>query len=63
VDGCLIADGENPLEIADQLDALLDDLPGRARHGSSAQRRAHDEFLVFTQVRRWLETLVDQLRR
>jgi hypothetical protein len=27
--------------------------------GRSAQRRAHDEFMVFTQVRRWLEILAE----
>lgn len=63
VDGCLIPDSENPTEIADLLDTLLDDLAARARHGHSAQRRSHSEFLVFTQVRRWLETLVDVVRR
>jgi trehalose synthase len=63
VDGRLIPDGANPAEIADLLDSMLDDLPGRARYGNSAQRRAHSEFLIFTQVRRWLETLVSQVQR
>jgi len=63
VDGRLIPDSGNPAEISDLLNTLLDDLPGRARFGQSAQRRAHSEFLVFTQVRRWLETLVEQVRR
>ena len=45
------------------LDAMLDDLHGRTRLGQSAQRRVHDEFLVFTQARRWLETLAEQARR
>jgi trehalose synthase len=61
VDGRLIPDGATPAQIADLLDAMLDDLPGRARYGYSAQRRALSEFLVFTQVRRWLETLVGQV--
>jgi trehalose synthase len=61
VDGLLIPDCQHPGEIADLLDGLLDDLPRRARYGHSAQRRVHGEFLVFTQVRRWLETLVDQV--
>lgn len=63
VDGRLIADGDTPTEIADRLDAMLDDLPGLGRFGHSAQRRVHDEFLVFTQVRRWLEALADHVRR
>jgi trehalose synthase len=32
------------------------------RLGHSAQRRVHDEFLVFTQARRWLETLAEMVR-
>ncbi len=63
VDGRLIPDAEDPTEIADLLDVVLDDLSERVRYGRSAQRRAHTEFLVFTHVRRWLETLVNQLRR
>ena len=63
VDGRLISDSKDPRLIADQLDAMLDDLPGRHRLGHSAQRRVHDEFLVFTQVRRWLETLTEHVGR
>ncbi|MDJ0866596.1 MAG: glycosyltransferase [Myxococcota bacterium] len=63
VDGRLIPNSEDPQEIADLLDRMLDDLPGRARNGRSAQRRVHNEFLIFTQVRRWIETLANQLRR
>ncbi len=62
VDGRLIPAGAEPAEIADLLDALLDGLPARARYGRTAQRRVHDEFLVFTQVRRWLETLAEYAR-
>jgi trehalose synthase len=58
VDGRLIRDAQDPREIAELLDGLLDDPDAQARFGHSAQRRVHDEFLVFTQVRRWLETLV-----
>jgi len=60
VDGRLIDDCEDPHQIAELLDALLDDLPGRQRLGQSAQRRVHDEFLVFTQARRWLEVLAER---
>jgi trehalose synthase len=62
MDGRLISNSEDPHEIAELLDAMLDDLPGRTRCGQSAQRRAHEGFLVFTQVRRWLETLAEQVR-
>jgi trehalose synthase len=61
VDGHLVADSQNHRALADLLDATLEDLPGDARTGRSAQRRVHDEFLVFTQVRRWLETLAGVL--
>jgi trehalose synthase len=62
VDGRLVPAGAEPAEIADLLDVLLDGLPARARYGRAAQRRVHDEFLVFTQVRRWLETLAEYAR-
>ncbi len=62
MDGRLIPDCEDPAQIADLLDSTLDDLPGRAHFGRSAQRRVHDEFLVFTQARRWLEVLADHVR-
>jgi trehalose synthase len=62
MDGRLISDSNDPQQIADLLEGMLDDLPGRMRLGQSAQRRVHDEFLVFTQARRWLETLAHQLR-
>jgi trehalose synthase len=61
MDGRLLSDCENPDEIASLLQSMLDDLPGRTRWGHSAQRRVHDEFLVFSQVRRWLETMAAHL--
>ena len=62
MDGHLLSDSRDPREIAERLDAMLDDLDGRSRLGQSAQRRVHDEFLVFTQARRWLETLAELAR-
>lgn len=59
MDGQLIPDSRDPDAIADLLSAMLDDLEGRQRTGRCAQRRVHDEFLIFTQVRRWLETLAE----
>jgi trehalose synthase len=61
IDGRLVGDSRDPAEIAELLEAMLDDLPGRTRWGQTAQRRVHDEFLVFTQARRWLEALAQQL--
>jgi len=63
VDGRLIPDSGDPEGIAEILDLMLDDVPGRQRLGHSAQRRVHDEFLVFTQVRRWLEVLAEHAGR
>lgn len=57
VDGKLISDCQDVQQIAEILDRMLDDVPGRVRYGRSAQLRVHDEFLVFTQARRWLEVL------
>lgn len=57
LDGRLIGDAEDEDELAHALDEMLADPDCRARMGRSAQRRAHDEFMVFAQVRRWLELL------
>ncbi len=62
MDGRLISNSRDPQEIADLLEGMLDDLPGRLLLGQTARRRVHDEFLVFTQARRWLETLTHQLQ-
>jgi trehalose synthase len=59
VDGRLLADGQDPECIAELLDGLLDDLPGRHALGRNAQRRVHDDFLVFSQARRWIEVLAE----
>lgn len=57
VDGHLVADAEDAHEIADALADLLGDPLLRDRYARSAQRRVHDEFLVFEQVGRWLRLL------
>ena len=61
VDGRLIQHPEDPAEIAESLDAVLEDVAGRIRLGQNAQRRVNDEFLVFTQVRNWLAALADRV--
>ena len=63
VDGRLIQDPEDPEEIAARLDALLEDVAMRIQLGQNAQRRVNAEFLVFTQVRNWLATLTERVRR
>ena len=57
VDGVLVTDPTDPEEIARTLGDLLLDSRGREAMGRAAQRRVHDEFLVLTQVRRWLEVI------
>ena len=59
VDGWLIQEPEDKDEIAVRLDHLLRDMGERIRLGQSAQRRVHQEFLVFTQVHNWLTTLAE----
>ena len=63
VDGRLIGDPENPLELSRALDEMLADPARLERWGRSAQRRVHDEFLVLTQVRAWARTLAVMLGR
>lgn len=57
LEGRLTPDAEDPDAIAQRLDAMLADAAGRERWGAAAQRRVYDEFLVFSQVRRWIELL------
>lgn len=59
LDGRLVADPADPAEVASVLDEMLADPRARQAWGRSAQRRVHDEFLIFTQLRRWLEVLSD----
>ena len=58
-DGWLIDDPEDPDQIADALDYLLNDRVERAGLARTAQRRAHDQFMIFSQLRRWLELLAE----
>jgi trehalose synthase len=60
VDGRLLRSAEDSAEIADTLELLLTEPVMREAHGRAAQLRVQDEFLVFTQVRRWLELLARQ---
>lgn len=57
VDGRMANDPEDPEELCEILDQMLCAPTDREVWGRSAQRRAHDEFLVFTQVRRLIQVL------
>lgn len=59
MDGRLADDPEDTEALAAIMDEMLADGAGRARWGRTAQRRAHDDFMIFTQVRRWLEVLTE----
>jgi trehalose synthase len=61
LDGCLVTNPQDPREIADTLDELLRNQRKREALGRSAQQRVHDDFLVFTQVRRWLVLIADTI--
>lgn len=58
IDGRLSADPSDPAQVEAALVELLNDIEGRDAYALSAQRRVHDEFLMFAHVRRWLEVLV-----
>jgi trehalose synthase len=60
-DGWLIDDPEDPVQIADALDYLLNHRDERAALARTAQRRAHDQFMIFSQLRSWLG-LLEELR-
>jgi trehalose synthase len=59
IDGLLIMDANDPDELAEALDTLLKDPVKRDLMARSAQRRVHDEFLIFTQLRQWLRLLAE----
>jgi trehalose synthase len=63
LDGRLVADPEDRLELQRALADMLADPARLERWGHSAQRRAHEHFLMFGQLRAWgrlLATLVSR---
>jgi trehalose synthase len=59
VDGVLVSDPEDPEEIAEAMHRMLADEDWLEAWGSNAQRHVYDEFLIFGELRRWLELLAD----
>ncbi|MEZ4222216.1 MAG: glycosyltransferase [Polyangiaceae bacterium] len=57
IDGRLHHDAADPAVIATALVEMLNDPAGRATWGRTGQRRAYDEFLIFSQLRSWLRVL------
>lgn len=57
VDGRLVNDARDADEIATVLDQMLQDPQSLDHWGRNAQLRVHNEFLIFTQLSRWLRLL------
>ena len=57
IDGRLVADPENVDELAAVLIDMLADPDRVDAWGRAAQRRVHENFLIFTQLRGWLDVL------
>jgi trehalose synthase len=63
LDGRLVADPQNPEELEQALSDMLGDAARLERWGQSAQRRVHEHFLVFGQLRAWGRLLPALLTR
>lgn len=63
VDGRLVNQPEDPDEIAALLDEMLKRPQTLERWGRNAQLRVHTEFLIFTQLSRWLRRLTAVVAR
>jgi len=57
VDGRLVNDPNNSEEVGSVLDEMLQHPQTLERCGRNAQLRVHNEFLIFTQLSRWLRLL------
>jgi trehalose synthase len=63
LDGRLVPDANDPDGIAEVLFSILDDWNARERMARTGQRRVYKEFLIFTQLRRWLRALTETATR
>lgn len=63
VDGRMVGDPENPDEIASMLDQMLRSTQTLERWGRNGQLQVHKEFLIFTQLSRWLRLLASAVSR
>ena len=57
IDGVLVSDPNDEREVADALERMLAEPKTREDYARRAQRRVHAEFLIFTQLQRWLRVL------
>lgn len=60
LEGRLVRDPGDPREVAEALSRMLAEPAALDRRARLAQRRVHDEFLIFTQLRRWLSLLAER---
>lgn len=58
LDGRLVDDAEDAVQLSKLLDELLGAPAERERLARAAQRRVHESFLIFTQLGCWLRLLV-----
>jgi trehalose synthase len=63
IDGRLHHDATDPDAIASALATMLNDPRKRDAWGRQGQRRVSDEFLIFSQLRRWLRMLANTADR
>jgi trehalose synthase len=57
LDGRLIGDPGSPEELAEAMESMLAEAAARDAWGRNAQRRVHQNFLVFNQLRAWIQLL------
>jgi trehalose synthase len=63
VHGRLNPNPEDPEAVATVLHEMLQEAEKHSIWGRNARRRAADKYLVFTQVRRWLEVMAETFER
>jgi trehalose synthase len=63
IDGHLLPDPLDVSNIADVLEELLTHPHVRENYARTAQRRVHDDFLIFIQLRHWLRVLAGAVDR
>jgi trehalose synthase len=59
IDGRLVRDPEDVTTLAAAMDAMLADPQARSRWGQAGQRRVHDNFLLFGQLRAWFRLFLE----
>ncbi|UCF94026.1 MAG: glycosyltransferase [Desulfobacterales bacterium] len=57
IDGRLTANPKDPKEIAENLDYMLTSSAKLEKWGRQAQHRVYNQFLIFSQVQKWLQCL------